>query len=179
MLYEDVDFKTLSDSYTYSHMVPFLTHIDGSQSKFIFNKSSAKLTPTVVNQQLFFVLFFCFFLFCVFFFTVKLDAANSFPSNTAEVWPIYLKMGHIMRKPVRIHAVWSAPLLFAAWIVTRFYSSKLYSSIGTYTMSPTCQSAETPFLNMYICLSPGFTLQEQCYTDSFSLCRFFVINLLD
>ena len=38
--------------------------------------------------------------FFVFFFTVKLDATNSFPSNTTEVRPIYLKMGHIMRKPV-------------------------------------------------------------------------------
>ena len=42
----------------------------------------------------------------------------------------------------RIHAVWSAPLLFAAWKVTRFYSSKLNISIGTYTVSPTCQFAE-------------------------------------
>ena len=43
MLYEDVDFKTLSDLYINSRMVPFLTHIDGySQSKFIINKSSAK-----------------------------------------------------------------------------------------------------------------------------------------
>ena len=28
MLYEDVDFKTLSDRYTNSRMVPFLTHIE-------------------------------------------------------------------------------------------------------------------------------------------------------
>ena len=32
--------------------------------------------------------------------TIKLDATNSFPSNTAEVGPIYLKMCHVMRKPV-------------------------------------------------------------------------------
>ena len=31
--------------------------------------------------------------------TVKLDTTNSFPSNTAEARHIYLKMGHIMRKP--------------------------------------------------------------------------------
>ena len=43
---------------------------------------------------------------------------------------------------LRTHAVWSTPLLFAAWIVKRFYSSKLYRSIGTY-MSPTCQFAES------------------------------------
>ena len=41
----------------------------------------------MVNQQLF----------------VKLDATNYFPSNTAEVQPIYLKMGHIMRKPVFVN----------------------------------------------------------------------------
>ena len=29
MLYEDVDFKTLSDRYTNSRMVPFLTNVDG------------------------------------------------------------------------------------------------------------------------------------------------------
>ena len=29
-----------------------------------------------------------------------MDATNSFPSNTAEVLPIYLKMGHVMRNPV-------------------------------------------------------------------------------
>ena len=39
----------------------------------------------MVNQQLF---------VCFGFFTVKLDATNSFPSNTTEVRPIYLKMGH-------------------------------------------------------------------------------------
>ena len=49
------------------------------------------MTPTMVNQQL-------SFFFSFFFFTVKLDATNSFPSNTAGVRPIYLKMGHIMRK---------------------------------------------------------------------------------
>ena len=55
-----------------------------------------------------------------------------------EVRPISLKMGGIMIKPIfchmrttkaqislRIHAVWSAPLLFAAWTVTNLYSSKL------------------------------------------------------
>ena len=33
-------------------------------------------------------------------FTVKLDATSSVPTNTAEIRPIYLKIGHIMRKPV-------------------------------------------------------------------------------
>ena len=49
---------------------------------------------------------FCWFsheaaqLLLLLFFTVKLDATNSFPSNTAEVRPIYLKMGHITRNLV-------------------------------------------------------------------------------
>ena len=46
------------------------------------------MTHTMVNQQLFF------------FFTVKLDSTNPLPSNVAKVRHIYLKMGHIMRKPV-------------------------------------------------------------------------------
>ena len=51
-----------------------------------------KMTPTtMVNQQL---------LFC---FTVKLDATNSFASNTAEVRPFYLKMGHIIEKTCFCH----------------------------------------------------------------------------
>ena len=87
MLYEDVDFKTLSDRYTNSRMVPFLTHIVRA-NLFSINPRQ-KMTPTMVNQQLFFFFFF-------FFFTVKLDATNSFLSNTTDVRPIYLKMGHIM-----------------------------------------------------------------------------------
>ena len=42
------------------------------------------MTPTMINQLFFF-------------FTVKLEATNFFPSNTAEVRHIYLKMGHIMK----------------------------------------------------------------------------------
>ena len=53
------------------------------------------MTPIMVNQQFFF-----FFFFLLLFFIVKLDATNSFPTNTAEVRPIYLKVGHIMKKPV-------------------------------------------------------------------------------
>ena len=74
---------------------------------------------------------------------------------------------------LRIHALWSAPLLFTAWIATRFYSSKLYTSSGTYTVSPTCQFAESLWLSL------SFTLQERLCTDSVSLCRIFVINLFD
>ena len=74
MLYEDVDFKTLSDRYTNSRMVPFLIHIDGVRAN-LFTINPRKMTPTMVNQQ---------FFFCFVFFTVKLDATNSFPSNTAE-----------------------------------------------------------------------------------------------
>ena len=72
MLYEDVDFKTPSDRYTNSRMVPFLTHIDGVRAYLFSINPRQKMTPTMVNQQLLFL-------------TVKLDATNSFPSNTAEV----------------------------------------------------------------------------------------------
>ena len=88
MLYEDVDFKTLSDRYTNkSHSTVPHTY-RWSQSKFIFNKSSAKNYPHYGKSTV------------VAIFTVKLDATNSFPSNTAEVRHIYLKVGHIMRNPV-------------------------------------------------------------------------------
>ena len=97
MLYEDVDFKTLSDHYTNSRMVPFLTHIDGVRANLVSINPRQKMTSTMVNQQLFFVVVVLFVCCC--FFTVKLDATNSFPSNTAEVRPIYLKMGHIMKNP--------------------------------------------------------------------------------
>ena len=50
------------------------------------------MTSTMVNQQ--------FFFFFFFFFRRKIGCNKLFPSNTAEVRPIYLKMGHIMRKPV-------------------------------------------------------------------------------
>ena len=58
------------------------------------------MTPTMVYQQLFF--FFCLFVFFFFFFFFyrKIGCKKLFPSNTAEIRPIYLKMGHIMRKPV-------------------------------------------------------------------------------
>ena len=90
MLYEHVDSKTLSDRYANSRMVPFLTHIDGVRENLFSINPRQKMTTTMVNQV--------FFLF--FFFTVKLDATNPFPSNTAEVRLIYLKLCHIMRKPV-------------------------------------------------------------------------------
>ena len=133
MLYEDVDFKTLLDRYTNSRMAPFLTHTDGVRANLFSINLRQKMTPCYGKSAAFF--------------TVNLDATH-FPSNTAEVGPIYLKMGHIMRKPafgiiwttkaqisLRIHTVWSAHLLFAAWIVTRCYSSSLYNSIAIYTVS--------------------------------------------
>ena len=86
MLYKDVDYKTLSDRYTNSRMVPVLTHIDGVRANLFSINPRQKMTPTVVNQQLFF--------------HRKIGCNKLFPSNTAEVRPIYLKMGHIMRKPV-------------------------------------------------------------------------------
>ena len=53
-----------------------------SQSKFIFNKSSAKNDPHYGKST---VVFFFF----VFFFIIKLDATNSFSSNTAKIRPEY------------------------------------------------------------------------------------------
>ena len=54
MLYEDVDFKTLSDRYTDSRMVPFLTHVDGVRANLFSINPRQKMAPTMVNQQLFF-----------------------------------------------------------------------------------------------------------------------------
>ena len=88
MLYEAVDFKTLSDLYTNSRMVPFLTHIDGVRANLFSINPRQKMTPpSMVNQQFFF------------FFTVKLDATNSFPSNTTEVRPIYLHIEKLTKLP--------------------------------------------------------------------------------
>ena len=70
MLHEDVAFKTISDRYTNSRIVPFLTHIDEFRANLFSRNPRQKMTSTMVNQQLFFFFFF--------FFTVKLDATNSF-----------------------------------------------------------------------------------------------------
>ena len=61
MLYENVDFKTLSDRYTNSRMVPFLTYIDGDRANLFSINPWQKLTPAMVNQQLFVFFFFFFF----------------------------------------------------------------------------------------------------------------------
>ena len=58
MLYEDRDFETLSDRYTNSHMVPFLTHIDGVRANLFSINPRQKMTPTMVNQPFFFFFFF-------------------------------------------------------------------------------------------------------------------------
>ena len=67
---------------------------------------------------------------------------------------------------LRIHAPWSAPLLFAAWIVTRFYSSEVYSSIRTYTVSPAVSLRKAYNRYMYICLSLRTVLQRFCFPVS-------------
>ena len=66
MVYEDVGFKTLSDRYTNS-----LTY-RRSQSKFIFNKSSAKNNTHYGKST-------------VFFFHRKIGCNKLFPSHTSEV----------------------------------------------------------------------------------------------
>ena len=103
MLYEDVDFKTISDRSSNSRIVPFLTHIDGVRANLFSINPRQKMTPAIVNQQL--LLLFGLFLFCFFvclfvcFFQRKIGCNKLFPSNTAEIRPVYLKMGHILRKP--------------------------------------------------------------------------------
>ena len=88
MLYEDVDFKTLSVRYTNSRMVPFLTHIDGVRA----NLFSINPRQNMTHQKL---------LLLLFFFHRKIGCNKLFfPSNTAEVRPIYLQMDNIMRNPV-------------------------------------------------------------------------------
>ena len=56
--YADVDFKTLSDRYTNRRMVPFLTHIDGDRANLFSINPRQIMTPTMVNQHLFFVFVF-------------------------------------------------------------------------------------------------------------------------
>ena len=79
MLHEDVDFKTLSDRYTKSRMLTFLTHIEVIRANVFLINPRQKMIPTTVNRQLIF-------------FTVKLDPINSFASITADVRQIYLKL---------------------------------------------------------------------------------------
>ena len=45
MLYEDVDFKTLSDRNTKSRILPFLTHIDGVRANLFPVNPQAKNDP--------------------------------------------------------------------------------------------------------------------------------------
>ena len=155
-------------------MVPFLTHIDGVRTNLFSKYSRQKITPTMVNQQLFI------------FFTVKLDAANSFPSNTAEVRPIYLKMGHIMRQPVFVICEQQRPdqpahprSLISVFLVRCLDSNeilrlKLCNSIGTYTVSPNCQFVES-FLLLHVHLfkskfhPAGMVLHRFCFPVSMFL----------
>ena len=54
MLYEDVDFKTLSDRNTNSRNIPFLTHIDGVRVNLFSINPRQKNDPYCVNQHFFF-----------------------------------------------------------------------------------------------------------------------------
>ena len=105
----------------------------------------------MVTQQLFFFFFFFFF------FHVKLDATNSFPSNTAEGRPIYLKMGHIMRHDEHPRN------LISAFVVLCLDSNKILQIVKF--IQPDCPQPvsfrKASCRNMYICLSLSFTLQER------------------
>ena len=70
-----------------------LTHIDGVRAN-LFSINPRQENDLHCGKS---TVVLCF---VVVVFHVKLDATISFPSNTTEVRPIYLKMGHIMRKPV-------------------------------------------------------------------------------
>ena len=172
MLYEDVDFKTLSDRYTNSRMVPFNTHIDGVRANLFSINPRQKMTLTIVNHPLFFFLPYNWTQQTLFLLTTYLSENGPHHEKTCfcHMWTTKEQIS------LRIHAVWSASLLFAAWIVTRFYCSKLYSSIGTYTVSPTCQFTES-VLSLHVHL-----VKSKChpagtvYKDSVSLCRHFVIH---
>ena len=89
MLHEAVAFKTISDRYTNNRMVPFLTHIDEFRAN-LFSRNSRQIDTHYGKSTVFFF----------FFFHRKIGCNKLFLSNTAEVRSIYLKMGHIMRKPV-------------------------------------------------------------------------------
>ena len=60
MRYEDADFKTISDRYTQSRMLPFLTYTctDGVRANLFSINPWQNMTRTMVNQQLFFLIFF-------------------------------------------------------------------------------------------------------------------------
>ena len=95
------------------------------------------MTPTMVNQQFFFF-FFHRIIGCNELFSFWYGRGTTYLCETGRH---HQKTSFCHTRTIkaqirlRIHAVWSAPLLFEAWIVTRFYSAKLYSSTGTYTVS--------------------------------------------
>ena len=143
MLYGVVDFKTLSDRYTNSRMVPFLTHVDGIRANLFSMNPRQKMISTMESEQLLLFLFVWLLLFFfVCFFHLKIRCNKLFflrIRQRSENGPHHEKtcFCHMWTTKTQIslciHAVWSAPLLCAAWTVTRFYSSKQVR------LSPTCQ----------------------------------------
>ena len=154
MLCGDVDFKRLSDLSTNSHMVPFLTHIDGIRAN-LFSINPRQKYDSQYGKSTVVLLFF---------FTLKLDATNSFPSNTTEVRHIYLKMGHIMRQPVFVKCEQQRRRSACA--------STLYSSIVS-----NLSVLKASYRYMYIFKSLSFNLQERCTPILFPYVDVFVINL--
>ena len=61
MLYEDVDLKTISDRYTNSRMVPFLTHIDGVRANLVSINPRQKNDPNYGKSTIVFFFLFSFF----------------------------------------------------------------------------------------------------------------------
>ena len=110
----------------------------------------------------------CLFFFCFFFCFVLVFFCFFFHKEL---------MGHIMRNPVFVICEQQRRRLACASTQSdqrlccslldsnEIYSSKLYSSIGTYLQPVSLRKAS--YLYMYICLSLSL---ERCYTDSVYLC---------
>ena len=105
-----------------------------------------------------------------------------FPFNTTEVRPIYLKMDHIMRKPVLLyvnnkgtHQPAHPRSLISAFVIRCLDSNEpAHSYIARVGLTLYLQPVSLRKVSYrYMCTGLSFTLQERCYTDFVSLCRCF------
>ena len=95
-------------------------------------------------------------------------------------------MGHIMRKPVFViceqqrvdHPAHPRSLISAFVVRCLDNNENLQLKAGTYTVSPTCQFAESVLSLHEHLFSPSFTLQERCHTDSVSMCTSVDVDIL-
>ena len=140
------------------------------------------MTPTMVNKWVFFCLFVCLFVvvfLLLFFLTVKLDATNSFPSNTTEVRPVYLKMSHIMRKTCFLSYVNNKGAdqpahprsVISAFVVRCLDSNEILQLKSYIARSLTLYLRKASYRYTYICLSlkfhsAGTVLHRFCFPVS-------------